>query len=232
MRKKILSQRILRGITLSVLMLSSISCVDLMSSNPTSSGSSGLTTAPGVPMLLAPANRSLNVTIPPTLVWQTISGATGYTVQVATDSLFKNIFTTKSLTNVAVYVVIGLINNTKYFWRVCSTNSTGSSEYSSPYSFTTVNAAPLLLTPYNGATGQSKTPVLVWNKLNGAVNYIVEVSTNSSFTTIVITRSYVVPTTLVITGLLPNTIYYWRVRAQFAASTSNNSNPFHFTTGS
>lgn len=213
-------------------MLSSISCVDMMSSNPTSSSSSGLTTASGVPMLLAPANLSLNVTIPPTLVWQTISSATGYTVQVATDSQFKSIVTTKALSNVVVYVVIGLINNTKYYWRVCSTNSTGSSEYSTAYSFTTVNTSPLLLTPYNGATGQSKLPVLVWNKVTGAVSYIVEVSTNSAFTSIVITRSNVIPTTLVITGLLANTTYYWRVRAQFASSTSNNSNPFHFTTGS
>lgn len=232
MRMKIFFHRTAIGIIVMTLAGVFTGCFDMVSPDSSASGSSnGLTNAPAVPLPLTPANGMQNIVIPPTLVWQYISSATGYTVQIATDSQFKTIVATKNLSAVATVVVIGLINNTKYYWRVCSKNSTGSSNYSSAYSFTTVNTSPLLLTPYNGATGQSKMPVLVWEKVTGAVSYIVEVSSNSTFSSIVVSRSGVVATTLLVTGLLPNTTYYWRVRAQFASSTSNNSNPFHFTTG-
>ncbi len=208
-------------------------CFDMVNPDSSAAGSSsGLTNAPGIPMPLTPANGMQNVIIPSTLVWEYIGCATGYTVQVSTDSQFKNLVATKNLGAVSTVVVVGLINNTKYYWRVCSKNSTGCSNYSSAYNFTTVNMSPLLLTPYNGATGQSKMPVLVWEKVTGAVSYIVEVSSNSTFSSIIITRSGVMSTSLLVTGLSPKTMYYWRVRAQFASSTSNNSNPFHFTTGS
>jgi len=213
-------------------MLSSISCVDMMTSDQSSGGTSGTATVPTKPLLFAPANLAVGIYTPPTLVWQAISNATSYTVQIAKDSQFKNIVTTKTITTSATYVALGLVNNTTYYWRVCSNNSTGSSEYSTAYSFTTVNITPLLLTPYNGATNQSRMPVLVWETVTGAVNYTVEVTTSSTFAYITLTRTYVVPSTLLITGLLANTTYYWRVRAIFSSSTSNNSNPFHFTTGS
>jgi trimeric autotransporter adhesin len=233
MRIKIFFRQTAIGIIMTMLAGANTGCFDMVTPDSSSSGSStGLTNAPTVPLPLTPANGMQSVVIPPTLVWQYISSATGYTVQVATDNLFKNIVTTKNLSAVSTVVVIGLINNTKYYWRVCSKNSTGSSNYSTAYSFTTVNMTPLLLSPYNGATAQSKMPVLVWEKVTGAVSYTVEVSSNSTFSSIIVTRSGVISTTLLVTGLLANTTYYWRVRAQFASSTSNNSNTFHFTTGS
>jgi hypothetical protein len=61
----------------------------------------------------------------------------------------------------------------------------------------------------------SLTPTLAWNPYTGAVNYSVQVSTVSTFTTTVVNQSGVTNTYLYVSSgvLSRSTIYYWRVNA-------------------
>ncbi|MGA9365006.1 MAG: T9SS type A sorting domain-containing protein, partial [Bacteroidota bacterium] len=161
------------------------------------------------------------------------SGATSYQVQVSTSSSFTTTVVNQSGITSTSYAVSGLINNTVYYWRVNATNASGTSAYSSNWSFTTIvgaPSAPTLLSPSNAATGVSIPPTLNWNASTGATSYQLQVSTSSSFTTTVVNQSGITATSYAVSGLNNNTVYYWRVNATNAGGTSAYSSNWSFTT--
>uniref|UniRef100_UPI00404A043A reprolysin-like metallopeptidase n=1 Tax=Gelidibacter sp. TaxID=2018083 RepID=UPI00404A043A len=88
--------------------------------------------------------------------------------------------------------------------------------------------ASTLLTPANAATEVPATETLTWNGNANAENYLVEVSTNASFTNIV--NSGTVTSTSFVTSLGANTQYFWRVTASNTCATAPSSAVFTFTT--
>ncbi len=89
---------------------------------------------------------------------------------------------------------------------------------------------PILATPTNGSTMISRTPVFGWNFNPGplATGYKVYCDTNNPPTTEiadVATNSYTHTT-----ELLPETVYYWTVKAYNADGTSDAATAFSFTT--
>jgi len=73
-----------------------------------------------------------------------------------------------------------------------------------------------------------------WNASPGATGYYLDVSTNSSFTSIL--KNYknkkVSSLTLAVSGLTANTTYFYRVRAYNSVGTGPNSNTISLTTNS
>ena len=97
---------------------------------------------PGVPVLAAPANGALNVPAMPVFTWNAVTGASSYSIQVATDASFANIVASAiGLANPTWTSNVTLNTNTMYYWRVWATNACGVGIYSSVFSFRTV-AAP------------------------------------------------------------------------------------------
>lgn len=91
-------------------------------------------------------------------------------------------------------------------------------------------SAPVLLSPANGATGVSTSPTLSWNASSGASTYEAQVATDAGFVNLVLDRSGITATSTVVSGLAPNTVYYWRVNASNAGGTSPWSTVWSFTT--
>ncbi|PDS26526.1 S8 family serine peptidase [Flavobacterium branchiophilum] len=87
---------------------------------------------------LVPANNSMDQAIYPNLTWDSSINAQTYTVEVATDSAFSNIVQTATVSTNSYFANM-LNTNTEYFWRVKSNNLCGSSSFSSPLKFKTVN---------------------------------------------------------------------------------------------
>lgn len=73
-------------------------------------------------------------------------------------------------------------------------------------------ATASLISPANAAIDVATSPVLSWSAVAGAESYVVEVATDAGFTSIVDT-SVVTDVNYALVGLLPNTEYFWRVRA-------------------
>ncbi|MEM7116043.1 MAG: choice-of-anchor J domain-containing protein [Chloroflexota bacterium] len=98
-----------------------------------------------VPTLTSPANNATEVGLQPTFVWTAVSGATGYDIDIATDSSFNNII--HSATDIAT-TSYSLPNSldplTIYHWRVRAKNGCGAGSYSSTFSFTTADITDAL----------------------------------------------------------------------------------------
>jgi len=189
---------------------------------------------PLTPTLTSPSNSATGIGTNPTLSWNASTGATSYQLQVSTSSSFTTTVVNQSGITATSYAVSGLTNSTVYYWRVNATNASGTSAYSSIWSFTTSSGgslpAPTLLSPSNSATGVSITPTLSWNASTGATSYQLQVSTSSSFTTTVVNQSGITATSYAVSGLTNNTVYYWRVNATNAGGTSAYSTARSFTT--
>ncbi len=187
---------------------------------------------PAAPVLSSPATGTTTSTTAPTLAWGTSSGATSYTIQVSTVTTFATTVASQSVSAVS-WTASSLANTTTYYWRVNAANAAGTSSWSSVWSFTTpaptAPAAPVLLSPTNGATTETN-PTLAWNAFAGATSYTVQVSPFSTFSRQVMSES-TTDTSFAITEALQTTAtYYWRVNATNAAGTSSWSSVWSFVT--
>ena len=117
-----------------------------------------------------------------------------------------------------------------------SITSVGSPDSTITFSFTlpAVNppSAPALISPVNGATGQTLTPLLDWSDISGTTSYKLQVSDNSSFTGYLINDSTLTSSQYTVgTGVLQyNMTYYWRVYALNSGGSSPASTVFSFST--
>lgn len=178
------------------------------------------------PMLVSPTNGITLDNKRPTFMWNEVSGATSYTLQILKGTaVVKTATITVPLHN---YVQItDLLPNTVYTWQV-KANGRVSSDYSTPFTFTTsLNApkVPVLSAPAANAPMDSAATIrLDWNPVlavnttspsttyPAAANYDVEYATNSQF--IGSTLVNVVEDQYDLPNLLPaHTTFYWRVRS-------------------
>ncbi len=84
--------------------------------------------------------------------------------------------------------------------------------------------------PSNGQVGVDTSLTFKWNKIGDAQKYIVEVSTDQSFTTISKSDSTETDTSIALNGLLENQRYYWRVLEKGTAGPSLWSSVWSFIT--
>lgn len=109
-------------------------------------------TAPVAPGLLIPTNGATNVSLTPSMDWDSTSNATSFRLQITTDSTFTAApaYDTAGLTVSQINVPAGkLSQTTRYFWRVNATNAGGTSVWSTVNRFTTQSLGlPLNLTVY------------------------------------------------------------------------------------
>jgi len=188
---------------------------------------------PLAPTLLSPSNGSYSVSLNPLLDWSDVS-VNNYRVQISANSGFSSFVLdttigTASQLTVPNYI---LVYNTQYYWRVSAINEIGIGPWSSIWNFTTILQTPTLISPINGASSVTLTPLIDWSDVSGATSYNLQVATNPGFSTPVIDLSslpssqYQVPSGI----LQANTLYYWRVSASNSNGTSAWATAWNFTT--
>jgi len=188
---------------------------------------------PAAPTLASPADGATSIPTSSTLRWNSVTGATSYTLHVSTASDFSTFVVNQGGITSTSFPIAGLQNGTQYFWRVSATNVAGAGPFSSIRSFTTIvaaPAAPTLASPSDGATGVSTSPTLVWNALSDAASYTVQLSTTSAFAFLLVNQSGITATSFTVSGLSTNTQYFWRASATNAGGTSLFSATRSFTT--
>jgi hypothetical protein len=195
---------------------------------------------PDAPSLLNPPNGASGTSCTPTLDWTDSTGATTYTVQVSVSSDFTSTLVNQVVSSSQYTIPSGvLMSFTKYYWRANATNVNGTSGWSPTWNFTTgdcggvaVPDVPTLISPTNESSDTSCTPTLDWTDSTGATSYTVEVSTESSFSSTIVSPTVTVSQYTIPDATLSSyTTYYWRVNASNSAGTSGWSSVWNFTTG-
>jgi predicted nucleotidyltransferase len=95
------------------------------------------TTVLATPTLVSPPNGATETPTNCTLLWNAVSGATSYRVQVSTNSTFIPSTVDQSGITITGYGLALLSNSTTYYWRVVATNASNTSLWSSTWSFVT-----------------------------------------------------------------------------------------------
>jgi parallel beta-helix repeat protein len=189
--------------------------------------------APGAPTALAAtiikqATFSAN--------WNASPTATGYYLDVATDNAFTNFiegFNNKTLANVTTGSVTGLSSNSTYYYRIRAFNAGGTSSSSSVITVTTLADPPPVPSASAATSIAQKSFIANWGSSAGANGYYLDVATNSSFTNFVTGYNNKNVSNVLscnVTGLIPNTSYYYRVRAYNTGGAGASSNTITINT--
>jgi len=184
--------------------------------------------SPSIPTLASPANNALVTISTPLLNWNNSTVSTGapafyeYEIQIATNNSF-----TSDLQSIHVAgqsnsetTTPALHYSTTYYWRVRSwnigvdgdgslTNDNDVSSWSAVRYFRVAFAAPINLSPANGAVGVPAKPTFTWDTVTGATSYTIQISRNNTFTQLVVSKN-VYAATYIHTSNLPLGTYYWR----------------------
>ena len=196
-----------------------------------------MTTAPataatvGVPTDLSPAGTVTNASS--VLMWSRVTEAPRYEVQVSASAAFTPLLYSTSTTNSRA-VPTSLLPSGTVHWRVRAIAASGlTGEWANQDFTVSATAPPTPATPADGETlpQPQSPPLLSWQAVPGAVNYVVDVDTDGDF---IGASSYTTKSTsLVVPDPKAGGTYTWRVRAQL----SNNlyteySTPWKYQIGS
>lgn len=189
----------------------------------TSEGKSGSATVtvvspPAAFTLTLPENRSAGVSTTPGFAWQSSSGATSYTVEIATTSSFgtSNVVSQTGITSTSFTPAAALEMGTVYFWRVTAANAGGSTSASNgPFEF----SAPIPVGNF---------PAEVAVTPDGARALVVNSSSPGTVTIISLTTKRVIGSITV--GPRPNGTAIRPDGAQAVAANSNSLSVLNLTT--
>ena len=184
------------------------------------------------PQLVSPLNESTELSYESlNLEWQSLDQAANYEIMYAQTIDFETnptVLTTDLLSE----TLSDLSPGTQYFWKVRGVNSSGASPWSDIWSFTTAFPpldAPSLLSPTDNANGLTTSLELIWQDVDGAIDFEYQYSNDITFETI-LDSDVLMNTTVEISDLAYETEYFWRVRAMNTNQTSEWSEVWSFTT--
>ncbi|MEA5110484.1 hypothetical protein SDC9_15409 [bioreactor metagenome] len=138
---------------------------------------------PNPTVITSPQNNATNLSTAVNTVWNNISGADKYHMDIATDANFTNII--YDLLVLRKDTTINLQPNTQYHMRVRTENTAGNSAWSQAVTFTTINNTPgntNITTPANNASNVPTPTTFNWTQSTNATQYNLEVALNSTFT--------------------------------------------------
>jgi hypothetical protein len=182
------------------------------------------------PVLTSPADNSVHQkAINLQLTWEAIAGNPIYNVQYSTDSNFTTVAGSVSVSGNSI--IIGQLgNNTVYYWRVRINQQ--DAPWSEVWSFRTtpLPAVPQVYLPANDTRNHDIPLTFSWSSNEINKSFLLQVSLNSSF--LGSSSSYIAADTfLVVSGLVNNLDYYWRVKGLNADNVESGwSSVYHFKT--
>ena len=188
---------------------------------------------PPVPVLAFAVTAPANVV----LTWSgSFATATSFTVQRATNTAFTTgltPFVVNGNPPAATYTDTTAAPGSRYYYRVQSSNTWGSSAWSNVVTVIAV-VPPSGLTGTAARAGLSDSVTLNWtnNTTTGTTGVTIQRARNAAFTTGLVTTNINTPNlaTRTITGLARNTTFYFRVATRTANGNSGWSNVFSITT--
>ena len=203
-----------------------ISGSGISTSGNTSLSFTVLGTVSATSSITSPSQQQINVLPNTTFNWSTVAAASGYQLQVATDSAFVGIVADTNIVGAGTIVctINALPQLTKLYCRVAGKNLCGVGPFSDIIGFTT-NGVPTAPTNLIKAASTATSATIRWtdNALNES-SYKVERSdsVNTNFVQVASLASGA--TQYISTNLAAGKTYYYRVKAVNVVGSSNYSN--------
>ena len=190
--------------------------------------------APPAPVSFAPASGAPDVPESLYVAWRSSLLASGYQLQVASDSAFvSGLIWNESAVTDTFRLVKGFQGQTVYYWRVRAASGGGTSSWSALSSFRTgFPASPPLVYPPNMQPDLPVFLALRWNPAPSLrpVSYRVQIGKSADFASPLMDSTGVADTTLGAPPLQYFTIYFWRVRGTNSVGTGVWSPVYRFRT--
>jgi hypothetical protein len=173
----------------------------------------------------SPSYYASNVAVTPTFQWSDVTGASGYCLQVSTNSTFTTLVIDQSNLTASEYVTPSgtLSNGLTYYWRVKAKSGSMEGSWTYRWLFSTVsNPGPTLISPNDLATGIALRPSIDWSDVTGADAYEIQLANNSYFSSPIVNLNNLTVSNYSLTSDLSQyTTYYWRVRSRQGTSYSS-----------
>lgn len=162
--------------------------------------------------------------------WTAVAGATGYFLDVSTNPAFNGFvgaYHNLSVGAVNTTIISGLNCNSSYFYRIRAINECGVSANSNFMRVQTLLSSLSVTALAASGNHHANQFTANWNAVLAA-NYYIDVSTSPDFSTYISgywNLSVGNVTSVIVSGLICNTTYYYRIRALSACGgQSENSN--------
>lgn len=171
------------------------------------------------PELVSPVDGAADQNAPDLMFdWNTVTGATEYQIQIATDNGFTDIVDDAVINPADEYTSYDVLFDTEQYWRVRAADEFGYGEWSEIWDFETEGLpTPVLVFPANNATEVKLNTRFDWEDLLYATYFHIQVSESQGFETLVYENDEISPdeSEFYIPGgnLEPLTEYYWRISA-------------------
>lgn len=153
----------------------------------------------------------------PLLRWQGVGTASGYQIQVGTDSSFSDPARQIEATSKSTSYLFTPSGAQEYWWRVAAEVGSGTYTAWSPVSSFTVpglrSADETGMTPnHSSAAEHVEDAVFDWEPVPGAVTYQLQVDTDNDFDSLLFQTNGITGTRYARPATLDNDEYFWRVR--------------------
>jgi hypothetical protein len=187
------------------------------------------TLAPSIPVISSPARNAIVQTTIPKLTVAAVTGVKFYQFQISLNDAFTTTLVDSMVTTSSYTVPASLalpIGNV--YWRAQTIDAAGNpSGWSSPSVFV-IN---ILKTPKDLSYTFDQTPSFTWAAASGALEYRIQVATNSEFAadSLIIDLNRTPSTSYTPTTLLPFNPYYWRIQVRTATGWGNWTPSNRFT---
>lgn len=187
-----------------------------------------LNTPPSINLSISPDNLNISSTAGSTTF--TISSNTSWEI-TTTDNTWLTI---SPLSGVGDGVVTASwLANGSSTYRMAQIRLSGLGALTVPvwvFQFECPPPKPVLLQPINNALNVPNDVTFSWNNSSGANAYHLQVSSNSSFSEIILDQFIITETSFILPNLSSNSTYFWRVSALSTYSESDWADAWTFTT--
>ena len=183
------------------------------------------------PKLNSPKNNSKS-NVSGDFIWTKIDKAITYSIQVSLTNDFKTNLINKYNQSNNIFHFTDFLFETTYYWRVKAHSLFDSSQFSETWMMKTIPQKNII-TLLNPGNDQLQVPIsgrLTWDSISNKDFYILELSSDSLFKTIVTDSNKIINAYYDYSGLNLNSTYYWRVRFLKADDYSPWSSIWSFTT--
>jgi hypothetical protein len=192
---------------------------------------------PGTPGVISPPSNGITYDYTPLLDWTDSPLAVGasldhYQFQLNTSTTFSAPLYDQATSSSDFTLPVEFSPNTKYYWRVRAFDTLGQySRWGGPWSVRAAMLAPIPVSPTHGALLLHRRPTSDWTDVAGASSYLIQLSRQSDFSTVLRSSTVTVSSYTPTSDLPAHTTLYWRVQGQGSNGPSLWSSTWSFTTG-